>query len=251
VKRYVATDLVDVLVAPLWTAAVVLLTLGVLYLFRKQLGRLFRDLGIKRMSILGVDLEWVEEQTEAAYRDKKMEVPPQSQLRSVAALTQQLAPLLQHRRVLWVDDDPWHNTGETRLLRGLGVDVENERTTEAAVDRMRKEPAGFDLVISDWSRGEPGPNDEGPRLLQQLRDDVRWHGPFLFYAGEASDERKAKAAELGAVAVTIEPDELLKHALVELSDRRWEQKRPINPRAPAPRHPQAASAGPAARQESR
>jgi CheY-like chemotaxis protein len=217
VKRYVSTDLVDVLVAPLWTAIVVLLALCVLYLLRRPLGRMFQELGIKRMSFMGVDLEWVTEQTKAVYDDKPDKtLPPPSHLRSFAALSVQLAPLLNHRRVLWVDNTPRNNVGETRLLRGLGVDVENELTTDDAFERLEKEPARFDLVISNWTREKP---DEGPRLLKQLRAE-KWNGPFLFYVADASKQRKAEAAQLGAVVVTTEPDELLKHALVELSTTR-------------------------------
>ncbi len=69
-------------------------------------------------------------------------------------LSAHLAPLLSHRRVLWVDDDPRHNVAETRLLRTLGVDIENALTTVEAVDRLHRDPARFDLVISDWTRGD-------------------------------------------------------------------------------------------------
>ena len=73
-------------------------------------------------------------------------------------------------------------------------------------------------MISDWTRGGRA---EGPELLERLRTDAGTRAvrrlPVIYYVGDASPDRRARAAELGAVALTNAPDELLKFALVELS----------------------------------
>jgi CheY-like chemotaxis protein len=61
--------------------------------------------------------------------------------------------------------------------------------------------------------------EEGPALLERLHGDGT-DIPVIFYAGHAGPERRARAAELGAVTVTEIPDELLRFALVELSTAR-------------------------------
>jgi two-component system chemotaxis response regulator CheY len=209
-----ATGWLEILVAPLWGAVVVIIVLIVAWLFRGPLTRLLSDLGISRLSVLGVDVEWVVGQTQAAYRERQQSPPGHGELHAFATLSAHLAPLVSHRRVLWVDDRPAGNAAETRLLRRLGIDVENATTTADALAQIAGSPARFDLVISDWNRGEG--DDNGIALLTRLREDG-FELPLVFYAGETTPERRAKAAELGAIGLTVEPDDLLKHVLVELA----------------------------------
>ncbi|HEY6781117.1 MAG TPA: hypothetical protein VI111_09190, partial [Thermoleophilaceae bacterium] len=143
-------DVVEVLVAPVWAVATVFIALGVAWLLRKPLRAMGRDLGVSKVSVLGIDIEWIAEQTQSAYQDKRLQVPSQGKLRSFALLSARLAPLLEHRRVLWVDDNPSNNQVEAKLLRNLGVDVENALSTDEATGRLRRDPARFDVVISDW-----------------------------------------------------------------------------------------------------
>lgn len=207
-------DLVEVLVAPLWSALVVVILFVVAWILRRPLGRMLRDLGISRLSFLGVDIEWIANRTQDAYRERELPAPEPGALQAFAVLSARLAPLVRDRRVLWVDDRPAGNVTETRLLRRLGVDVENATTTAAALARLRDDPARFDLVISDWTRN--GPDDSGIALLTQM-GAAGMEIPVVMYAGEASPQRRAQAAELGAIGLTTQPDELLKHVLVELA----------------------------------
>ncbi len=69
--RPVAADLLELLVAPLWAAIVVFLALGLAWLLRKPLRRMAQDLGVTKLSFLGIDIEWIAEQTQAAYRNRK------------------------------------------------------------------------------------------------------------------------------------------------------------------------------------
>lgn len=203
----------ELFVAPLWGLVVAVLALLLAWVCRRPLRRIVGDLGVTRLSILGVDLEWVAEQTGSAYSGRGLPAPSRSELRSFARLSAELAPLVSGRRILWVDDVPGGNVAETRLLRGLGVDVENATATTEALERLEKNPARFDLVISDWTRGGA---EAGPELLERLRANG-FRMPVIFYVGEVTISRRTRAAELGAVTTTALPDELLKYALTELA----------------------------------
>lgn len=209
-----ATDWLEILVPPVWSAILLVLLLVLALLLRRPLLYIFARLGVSRLSILGVDVEWITNQAEDAYASREMDAPGRGELRAFALLSVHLAPLLRNRGVLWVDDDPGNNASEAKLLRRLGVEVENELSTEAALARLAKNPGRFDLVISDWTRG--GDQEAGPNLLREL--PAAGIGlPVLLYVMEATPQRRVLATELGARQVTSDPDELLKQALVELS----------------------------------
>jgi CheY-like chemotaxis protein len=214
VRLPLATDWAEVLVPPVWSATLLLIILVLAWALRRPLTRVFAALGVSRLSILGVDVEWLTNQAEDAYSARNLPAPGRGELRAFALLGVRLEPLIRDRRILWVDDNPANNETEAMLLRKLGVEVENATGTEEAVTRLRRDPARFDLVISDWTRG--GNRDAGPELLTEL--GLAGIGlPVLMYVEDTSTERKARVAELGAKGITAEPDELLKQALVELA----------------------------------
>lgn len=208
-----ATDWPQLLLTPLWSAIVAVLLLCLAVALRRPLSRRLGQLGISRVSLLGVDVEWIADQTADAYRGRQLSVPAAGHLRAFAILGARLTPLVRNRRVLWVDDRPQGNAAEARLLRRLGVDIDGAPTTEAALTMIATDPAPFDLVISDWDRGG---GDDALDLAHRL-DEAGSDVPIVVYAGTRTSERSAKAAEAGIAAVTTEPDELLKHVLVELS----------------------------------
>jgi CheY-like chemotaxis protein len=208
-----ATDWAQILLEPLWALVVAILAVGLVWLFRRPLQRLGRDLGLARLSIFGIDVEGIEGQARAAFEMHRIPAPDRRDLRAFGLLSARLAPLVSGRTVLWVDDRPTNNAIEIQLLRKLGVDVVTALDTQEALERFATVRHRFDLVISDWTRS--GPND-GPELALALQHRGR-PTPVLFYVGDASPARRALAAELGAVGVTGLPDELLKLALVELA----------------------------------
>lgn len=209
-----ATDWAEVLVPPVWSAVLLVSFVLLAVIFKRPLKRVLAELGISRFSILGIDVEGIADEAEDAYLQRQSRVPGRGELRAFARLSGQLAPLVRERRVLWVDDQPAANEVEARLLRRLGVEVENALDTDEALARLRRDPTRFDLVVSDWGRG--GDSDAGPDLLRALREERRrW--PVLMYVAEADETRRAEAAALGAKALTDEPDELLKQVLVELA----------------------------------
>jgi len=209
-----ATDWAEVLVPPVWGAFLLVMVVLLAVLFKRPLKRVLAELGISRFSILGIDVEGIADEAEHAYVQREARAPGRGELRAFARLSGQLAPLVRERRVLWVDDEPQNNEIEARLLRRLGVEVENALDTEEALERLRRDPARFDLVVSDWARGEDA--DAGRTLLEALRASPRrW--PVLMYVGHADEQRRVEAAALGAKTLTDEPDELLKQVLVELA----------------------------------
>jgi CheY-like chemotaxis protein len=209
-----ATDWAEVLVPPIWSAVLIVGLVLLIGLFKRPIGRVLRELGLSNLKILGIDMEDIVSETKDAYSKRDRDAPGEGELRAFARLSGQLAPLVRERRVLWVDDEPDNNEVEARLLRRLGVEVENALGTEEALARLRRDPARFDLVVSDWRRG--GDADAGRTLLEALGGSRR-RLPVLMYVGEADERRRAEAAALGAKALTDEPDELLKQVLVELA----------------------------------
>ncbi len=209
-----ATDWAEVLVPPIWSAILVVGLALLLVVFKRPVRYLLNELGISRLNILGIDIEGIADETESAYVKRRRDAPERGELQAFARLSEQLAPLVRFRRVLWVDDEPDNFEIEARLLRKLGVAIEIVPDTEGALAKLRSEAANFDLVISDWRRGDD--HEAGRTLLEALRDEPRrW--PVILYVGEVLPERRIAAAELGAKAITNEPDELLKQALVELA----------------------------------
>jgi CheY-like chemotaxis protein len=209
-----ATDWVQFFLAPVWTGLVLVVALGAIWLARRPLRRVAADLDVSRLSLFGIDLEWIADQRAEAYREQGVDVPTRRQLQPVAHLGNRLAPLVAGRRVLWVDDNPSWIQSEARALRKLGVDVDTAVTTEEALAAIGKNPARFDLVISDWTRNG---RDAGPDLLQKLNQLDTPRLSVVFYTARTPPARRAEAAELGAVALTALPDELLKYVLVELA----------------------------------
>lgn len=209
-----ATDWAQLFLAPLWGIVVVFILLGVLWLFRRPVTRVLADLGISRLSVLGVDIEWIVDQTSDAYRRHDLQPPGRAELEAFATLSTRLAPLVRGKRVLWVDDVPAGNEVETRLLRRLGIEVDVSRTTTDALARLGNERARFELVISDWVRN--GETDAALDLLRGIRS-AAIDLPVIVYVGRDTPERRARAAEYGALTLATEPDDLLKFALVELA----------------------------------
>ncbi len=208
-----ATDWLEILVPPVWSAVLLVLLLFFSWLLRKPLARIVARMGVSRFSVFGVDVDWIADRAGEAYTARDQDAPGREELRAFALLSIRLAPLVDRRRILWVDDEPASNKTEAMLLRRLGVDVENALGTAAALEQISLNPTRFDLVISDWTRDG---TEAGPELLSEL-GRLAPELPVLMYVADASGERRAVAAELGAKGLTAEPDELLKQALVELA----------------------------------
>jgi len=118
------------------------------------------------------------------------------------------------KRVLWVDDRPSNNVLETAALAKLQIEVVPVTDTEAALERIAKDPEAFDLVLSDWQRPErtEGAPSTGIHLLRALRAR-QLTMPVVFDHGSFSGRERRAGHEMalaeGAYGEAVMPDELL------------------------------------------
>jgi CheY-like chemotaxis protein len=113
-----------------------------------------------------------------------------------------MAPHLQGRTILWVDDQPTGNRIERRLLRQMGVFVETVTSNDQAMTVLNDPAESISLVISDIQRAS-GPS--GLDLVQSLA--VRpGHPSIVLYIGKRDDQRPLPP---GAFGLADRPDELL------------------------------------------
>ncbi|TMF41551.1 MAG: response regulator [Chloroflexi bacterium] len=89
-------------------------------------------------------------------------------------------------RVLVVDDDAMVRTVARRLLESFGLTVEDVAGGPAAIDRLRADPAGIDVVLLDLTM----PEMNGPELLTELRA-IRPDLPAVVMSGYHEDEATA------------------------------------------------------------
>jgi CheY-like chemotaxis protein len=104
------------------------------------------------------------------------------------------------RRVLLVDDDPPVARALGRMVSSLGCQVTVEGSAEAALERFREAPAGFDVVITDQTLPRMG-GDELTRALLAIRPDL----PVLICTGYSARLDDAEARAIGARALLPKP----------------------------------------------
>lgn len=108
------------------------------------------------------------------------------------------------KSVLWVDDNPNNNMLATRALQKLRLDVQQETSTEAALQAMARRR--FDLVISDMGRASN--MQAGYDLLKAVRDSGN-PVPFFIFAGSDTPEFRREALARGAELSTNDMIELI------------------------------------------
>jgi CheY-like chemotaxis protein len=150
---------------------------------------------------------------------KQNREPSREDREEIRSIGETFGRVVAGRRVLWVDDHPENNVVERAALEVLGVAVETETTTP---DGLRALESGtFDLVISDWVRGQQKKNapSEGMRLLLDMRQ-AHTFIPMIFYCGWLSDDqladRRSQVARAGGSGLTAAPRELLRWTIGEL-----------------------------------
>jgi CheY-like chemotaxis protein len=227
----VADTWYEIVLPPLVTLAVVCLAAALLWLVRGKLAEFVGQVGVQRVSAFGVDLQFVEHQTAAAYTKQRLNPPSEDDKAAIRDAARFLAPLAAQARILWVDDHPGGNTLERSTLLSWEVDVQAARTTDEALRELSDAAQHFDLVLSDWRR--PSEDDGAPaglRLLQSIRD-AGLKQPVIFYHGpvapEELDARRRRALEAGAVGATGSPGELLRWTLIELARIAVDRPSPI------------------------
>lgn len=120
------------------------------------------------------------------------------------------------KAILWVDDNPSNNDGETKALRNIGLEVDQVLSTEAGLVALRARR--YDMVISDMGRGEE--KFAGYQLLDAIRQQNN-PLPFIIYSAEGSKpEHRRSAKQHGALGSTDYPHELLEMIIACLGEGR-------------------------------
>jgi CheY-like chemotaxis protein len=107
--------------------------------------------------------------------------------------------------VLWIDD----NAGDDLMLDQLkqrSVRVTIAANRDQAVRELRRQRP--DVVLSDITRY--GNSQAGFDDLEYLHNEGIYDGPTIFYAGSVTQSRQTRADQLGAVAITADPAEVLR-----------------------------------------
>ena len=123
-------------------------------------------------------------------------------------------PVLEGKRVLWIDDSVTNNRKEHELPEGLGLKVEQVQSNAAAEQALGKDGGGYDLILSDIAR------PDSPRAGLDFLDQYRLRSseqtvPLILYIA-ALDERRPVPA--GAFGLTNRPDALL-HLVIDALER--------------------------------
>jgi CheY-like chemotaxis protein len=196
-----AATFIETLPSLLWVA----LAAAALALFYRPLKR---DIIPNLRSVTlpgGIELG-IGERVRAAARERKVPLSESDTSRIVRRL-ERSAPVLTGSRILWVDDEPAGNINEAMTLGTFGAALEFATTNREAQSRLAREH--FDLVITDWARGDNEP-DAGKHLVEKTGG----RPPTILYVGR---ERPKPAR---AFALTTQPHELLHYVLDALERSR-------------------------------
>ncbi|GLJ87873.1 P-loop NTPase fold protein [Streptomyces poonensis] len=122
-------------------------------------------------------------------------------------------------QVLWVDDRPEGNRSLVSYLEGRGAEVLLAEDGWSAERVLRSRPV--DLLLSDIARGAD--RDAGLTDLARWREQERFVGPAVFFAGRVTPARERQSREVGA-RITASGGELLQYI-----DEAWEEIRRSRP----------------------
>jgi CheY-like chemotaxis protein len=213
----------EIVLPPLVTLIVIVIGLLLLWLARGALAQFVQQLGVRRVSAVGFDLEFSEHRIAEAYEKQRLGKPSESDRVAIRDAVEHLAPLVAQSRVLWVDNQPGGNHLERSTLLSWEVDVQAARDTEEALRELKDDRQRFDLVISDWRRPGDSPGDPaGPKLAREIAELKLEPRPrVVFYHGAVDESefarRRLAAHEVRAVGATASPGELLRWCLIELA----------------------------------
>ena len=102
------------------------------------------------------------------------------------------APVGTGRQILYVDDDAALVFLVKRLLERRGIRVMAHTSQQAALDALRANPAGFDLVLTDYNMPDISGLDVA-RAVRQIRADL----PVVVATGFIDETLRAQAVDAG------------------------------------------------------
>jgi CheY-like chemotaxis protein len=109
-------------------------------------------------------------------------------------------PLARGLRILYADDMPELLTLMSELLPRDGHEIETVGDGRAALDRLRRTPGAFDLLITDHNM--PGLN--GLDLVRQARE-VPYRGRIIVFCSEFSEFVDSQYRLYGAEHILPKP----------------------------------------------
>lgn len=181
----------------------ILACLIILLLGPKRIREMFAR--AEKIGVAGFEID-LKAQIDSATLAKNMEVNP-SLRDQVTKRMKGASQLFQGARVLWVDDRPFGNEEEIRLLRSLGVQFSIAKSTAAAKQSL--DISVFDLIITDMSRHKG--SESGNETLE-LAKEALLQPHVIFYVGV---ERQTPN---GAFGLTTRPDELF-NLIIDVFER--------------------------------
>jgi CheY-like chemotaxis protein len=107
--------------------------------------------------------------------------PSASERRGTVSRLEHAAEYLHDRRILWVDDHPELNTSLVTLFRKVGMTVDTVRSTQEAIEVLRRQP--FDLIISDMRRDTEEPAATAGYTLVETLADKGIRVPVILFTG--------------------------------------------------------------------
>jgi CheY-like chemotaxis protein len=107
--------------------------------------------------------------------------PSASERRGTVSRLEHAAEYLHDRRILWVDDHPELNASLVTLFRKAGMTVDTVRSTQEAIEVLRRQP--FDLIISDMRRDTEEPAATAAYTLVETLADKGIRVPVILFTG--------------------------------------------------------------------
>ncbi len=133
----------------------------------------------------------------------------------VAEVAEVVTPLAIRRAsratILWVNDNPNHNSYERQAFEAIGVSFVLAKSTDEALNKISRQR--FDVIISDM--GRPPDSRAGYTLLDKLRSSED-QTPFIIYARSRDPEHVAESRSHGAIGCTNNANDLFEMVLIAL-----------------------------------
>lgn len=123
-------------------------------------------------------------------------------LDAATVLKEPAAPIpMTGQRILYIDDDSALVELFTRQLERRGYGVKGCVDADDALEHLRADPEGFDLVITDYNM----PRMSGLDVARAVRD-IRPGLPVIVTSGYITEQLRSQAAEAGVAAVISKPN---------------------------------------------
>jgi CheY-like chemotaxis protein len=103
-------------------------------------------------------------------------------------------------RILFIDDEPSLVELAQILFESLGYQVTATASSNEALDLFRKDPAGFDLVVTDMMMPEMM-GDKLAAEMMKIRPDI----PVILYTGYSEHLSEEKAKSMGIRELILKP----------------------------------------------